>query len=98
MIICSTGAKINPLGTEGLVNAHPGIEVAIVCGSGIMRGCLLVEERDPPRGEKEKEVGIEDIWDMIEKGNRNEEIQRKIPKELILFTEELDDLSATLDE
>ncbi|TGO16657.1 hypothetical protein BTUL_0025g00110 [Botrytis tulipae] len=50
VIIYSTGAKINPMGMEGLVIAHPAVEVAIVCGSGRMRGCSLVEAKDPTAG------------------------------------------------
>ncbi|KAF5870613.1 putative amp-binding enzyme protein [Botrytis fragariae] len=86
MIICSTGAKINPMGMEGFLNAHPAVEVAIVGGSGRMRGYLLVEARDPPQDEKERDALIEKLWDTIEKANQNEQIHGKITKELILFT------------
>ncbi|TGO32914.1 hypothetical protein BHYA_0279g00060 [Botrytis hyacinthi] len=85
VVICSTGAEINPMGMEESVNAHPSVEVAIVCGSGRMRGFLLVEARDPPRDVKE-EMLIEEIWDTVEKGNRSEQSHGKITKELILFT------------
>jgi acyl-coenzyme A synthetase/AMP-(fatty) acid ligase len=49
VIVCSTGQKINPLPIEDLLNAHPSIISASVCGQSRIQISLLVEAKHPQR-------------------------------------------------
>ncbi|PQE21314.1 thioester reductase domain-containing protein [Rutstroemia sp. NJR-2017a WRK4] len=69
VIVCSTGQKVNPIEMEGLVNSHPSVVSAIVCGQGRERVSLLVEARDPPRDEDERAALIKELWPFIENVN-----------------------------
>ncbi|ESZ95633.1 hypothetical protein SBOR_3981 [Sclerotinia borealis F-4128] len=90
IIVCSTGQKIHPMSMEGLVNAHPLVTSAIMCGQGRIQVCLLVEVKDTctPRDERERDALIEDIWRTVERGNEKEQAHGRITRELILLTEE----------
>ncbi|KAF7861799.1 hypothetical protein EAF04_007682 [Stromatinia cepivora] len=56
VIVCSTGQKINPMKMESLLNAHPSLVVALVCGQGRVQVSLLVEAKSPPRMRKMREI------------------------------------------
>ncbi|PQE27028.1 thioester reductase domain-containing protein [Rutstroemia sp. NJR-2017a BBW] len=86
VIVCSTGQKVNPIGMEGLVNSHPSVVSAIVCGQGRERVSLLVEARNPPRAEDEGAALIKELWPLIEKANEKKSRYGRITEKLILFT------------
>ncbi|KAF4633769.1 hypothetical protein G7Y89_g4340 [Cudoniella acicularis] len=88
IIICSTGQKINPLSIENLLNAHPSIISACVCGQGRIQVSLLVEPKITPENEDEKRALIRDIWPTVERANRDQPGHGRLTQSLVLFTRE----------
>lgn len=85
VIVCSTGQKINPMTIENLLNAHPSVVAAVVCGQGRMQVSLLIEARNTPRNEDERNTLVHEIWPTIELGNEKQQSQGRITKDLIAF-------------
>ncbi|KAF4638022.1 hypothetical protein G7Y89_g45 [Cudoniella acicularis] len=86
VIVCSTGQKINPLPIEGLLNAHPSIISANVCGQSRFQISLLVEAKHPPKDKDSRLALVRDIWPTIERANQDQPGVGRITKDMILFT------------
>jgi acyl-coenzyme A synthetase/AMP-(fatty) acid ligase len=86
VVICSTGQKINPMAMETLLSAHPSVKSALVCGNGRIQLSLLLETEFPLNDESDKSALLDEIWSVVELGNKSEPVQGRITKPLIMLT------------
>jgi acyl-coenzyme A synthetase/AMP-(fatty) acid ligase len=86
VIVCSTGQKINPLQIESLLNTHPSILSAIVCGQSRIQISLLVEAEHPPKDVESRSALQRDIWPTVDRANQDLPQLGRITQELVLFT------------
>ncbi|USW56801.1 Putative AMP-dependent synthetase/ligase, fatty acyl-coenzyme A reductase, NAD-binding protein [Septoria linicola] len=84
IIVYSTGEKYNPTLMENLINGHPAISAALVCGTGHPNSALLVEPAHP---EVDPDDFVEEIYPHVRKVNANVPAYARIVKDMILVTE-----------
>jgi acyl-CoA synthetase (AMP-forming)/AMP-acid ligase II len=86
VIVCSTGQKINPLPIESLLNAHPSVVSAIVCGQSRIQISLLVEPKHSPIDGISRSTLLRDIWPIVERANQDQPQVGRITQDLVVFT------------
>ena len=85
-VVTSIGLKLNPSNMEGIMNAHPLISSALICGSGRPHFVLLIEAKSPPTTEEQKAAILQEIWPTIERANSSAPSYAHIDKGLVIFT------------
>ena len=65
IIIMSNGLNINPLMLEGAVMNHPLVISALLTGNDRLQAAWLIESRNPPHSDHEREQLVQDIWPTI---------------------------------
>jgi thioester reductase-like protein len=85
IIVFSTGEKFNPGTMEDIINGHPAVKSALVCGDARFRTALLVEPAKYPAGEADKQQLIREIWNSVEEANACSPGYAKVSREFILI-------------
>ena len=87
LLIFSNGSKHCPRETEHILNAHPAVNSAVVCGHGRLKAALLIEAKSPLNTEQEKSALLEEIWPSIELANKKiTSSYGQVSEDLVLFT------------
>lgn len=71
---------------EGIIQAHPAVKGAIICGMGQFQSSLLVEGAEPPASDAERERLLDEIWPSVENANKESPSHGRIHRDMILFT------------
>ncbi|KAL8702786.1 MAG: hypothetical protein Q9201_004041 [Fulgogasparrea decipioides] len=85
IIVLSTGEKLNPLPMENLLQGLPMVSGALVIGQGRRQPALLIEYN--PRGPKETNSLLEELWPSIETANAFMPAQGRIIRSRILLAD-----------
>ncbi|CAN8104059.1 unnamed protein product [Discula destructiva] len=86
IIVFSTGEKLNPIGMESIIHAHPDVNAAIVSGMGRFQTGLLVEASKPPTSGDERDQLLEAIWPSVQAANKESPSHGRIHRDMIIFT------------
>ncbi|KAL9113014.1 MAG: hypothetical protein Q9227_002879 [Pyrenula ochraceoflavens] len=91
LICASHGQKFNPIAMEGLLQTHPRVRGALVCGESRPRNTLLIEPNlpssDARNGAGDDEAAIvHDLWPLVEQANAKSPEYARIDRSMILFT------------
>lgn len=87
VLIFSDTHKFYPQETERILNAHPAVNSALVCGHGRFKAALLIEANSPPDTKQERSALLEEIWPSIVLANKKTTSSYgQISEDLILFT------------
>lgn len=71
---------------EAIIQAHPAVKGAIICGMGQFQSSLLVEAVEPAASDAERERLLDEIWPFIENANKESPSHGRIHRDMILFT------------
>lgn len=71
---------------EGIIQAHPTVQGAIICGMGRFQSSLLLEVAKPPQDGADRERLLSDIWPFVENANKASPSHGRIHRDMILFT------------
>ncbi|KAL9077911.1 MAG: hypothetical protein Q9157_003178 [Trypethelium eluteriae] len=85
-VIITNGFVLNPGRMEGILNAHPLIKSALICGTGRPHYTVLIEAKAPPKTAEERSALVMEIWPAIERANSSESPYARIDKDSVLFT------------
>ncbi|KAK4693808.1 hypothetical protein P7C71_g3655, partial [Lecanoromycetidae sp. Uapishka_2] len=69
ILVFSNGEKLMPRKTEELLAKHPAILSALVCGHGRFHAAAILEPREYPRTERDSEILLDEIWEIVQKSN-----------------------------
>lgn len=61
--------KLNTIPYETVIEQHPQIATALICGTGRSRPAVLVQPIEWPASEEEERKLINDVWPYFEKAN-----------------------------
>ncbi|RSM09681.1 hypothetical protein CEP52_003989 [Fusarium oligoseptatum] len=86
VIVFSSGANLNPIDMESVIDSNPAVRAALVIGTGYPRSGLLVEAVNPPKSEEEKKKLVDTIWPSVEAANKPIALSRRIHRDMIIFT------------
>ena len=87
IIVFSNGEKLNPVTMEGIITSGCAeVTGCLVVGSGKFQSALLVETKDPPQKEDDREGMIDKIWPVVQRANKGCIGPGRIAKDFILFT------------
>ena len=87
VLIFSNTRRHFPQETERILNAHPAVNSALVCGHGRLKAALLIEAKFPPGTPEEGSAKLAEIWPSIELANENvASSQGQITEDMVLFT------------
>ena len=87
ILIFSDTRRHFPQETERILNAHPAVTSALVCGHGRSKAALLIEARVPPKTQEECSARLAEIRPSIELANKKiTSSQGRITEDLVLFT------------
>ena len=88
IIVFSNGEKLNPVTMEGVITSGcPEVQGCLVVGQGKFQSALLVEAKDPPQSDRDREEMISKIWPVVQRANQSCVGHGRIAKDFILFTE-----------
>lgn len=84
VIIMSDAKKLNPLPYEAVIEQHPNIATALICGTGRPRPAVLVEPSPYPSSEREERTLIDAFWPHLEQANNAGPVHGRLIKELVV--------------
>ncbi|CAD0108122.1 unnamed protein product [Aureobasidium uvarum] len=90
IIVLSNGEKFNPAAMEDMINGHPAIESALVCGQGRDQCAILVELSSTESSEEdktEKEV-VEELWPAVQKANEHCPEYGRLMKDMVVVAKQ----------
>jgi acyl-coenzyme A synthetase/AMP-(fatty) acid ligase len=86
VIVFSSGANLNPIEMESIIDSNPAVNAALVIGTGYPRSGLLIEAANSPANEEEKNKLVDTIWPSVEAANKPISLSRRIHHDMIIFT------------
>ncbi|OAA76096.1 Male sterility, NAD-binding protein [Akanthomyces lecanii RCEF 1005] len=69
VIVFSNGEKLNPVTIEGLISGCEQVKGAIVAGQDKFQPLLILEVKEHPTTDVERDALLDSIWPLIEKAN-----------------------------
>ena len=87
VLIFSDTNRHYPQEMERILNAHPAVNSALVCGHGRLKAALLIEAKIPPGTQEERSATLAEIWPSIELANNKiASRQGRITEDMVVFT------------
>lgn len=91
MIVLSNGEKFNPSAMENMIiNGHPAVESALVCGQGHEQCALLVEVSSTESSEDDtpEEEIVEEIWPAVQKANESCPDYGRVMRDMVIVAKQ----------
>lgn len=86
VVIMADAKKINTVPYETVIEQHPNIATALICGTGRTRPAVLVQPDRWPESEQEERSLIDATWPQIERANEAGPVFGRLIKELVVVT------------
>lgn len=86
VIIMADAKKLHPVPYEAVIEQHPDIATALICGTGRTRPAVLVQPVKWPESEQEERQLIDTTWSYFEKSNEAGPVFGRLIKELVVVT------------
>ena len=86
MVVFTDGRKLNTTLMESVIESHPFVRSAILCGHARPRPALLVEPLSYPTTEEGTERLMSEIWVAAERAMQQGPVSGKLDRDLILVT------------
>lgn len=87
IIVFSTGEKLNSISMEDIINGHPAVKSALICGQGRFQAALLVEAEPSHANEVDKEKFVDTLWPVVQRANIGCPTHGRILKDMIVMTD-----------
>ncbi|RYP25697.1 hypothetical protein DL768_011392 [Monosporascus sp. mg162] len=88
VVIMADAKKLNCVPYEAVIEQHPGIATALICGTGRSRPAVLVQPSQWPESEEEEHKLIDAAWPQFEKANEAGPVFGRLVKELVVVTKQ----------
>lgn len=87
IIAYSTGEKFNPTTMQDILDGHPDIKSAVVCGQERFQSSLLLEPAKELKTEEEKQKLIDSLWPSIVKANAESPNYARLQRDMIVIVD-----------
>ncbi|KAI5275360.1 acetyl-CoA synthetase-like protein [Aureobasidium subglaciale] len=91
IIVLSNGEKFNPTSMEDvIINGHPAVESALICGHGRTQCALLLElsSSQSSDDEKSEEEVVEELWPAVQRANENIPEYGRLMKDMVIVVKQ----------
>ena len=88
VVIMADAKKLNTVPYEAVIEQHPGIATALICGTGRTRPAVLVQPSQWPESEQEERSLIDAAWPDFEKANVAGPVFGRLIKELVVVAKQ----------
>ena len=88
VVIMADAKKLNTIPYEGVIEQHPGIATALICGTGRPRPAVLVQPSQWPKSEQEERSLLDAAWPDFEKANEAGPVFGRLIKELVVVAKQ----------
>ncbi|KAI9676690.1 MAG: hypothetical protein M1822_008253 [Bathelium mastoideum] len=86
VVVCADAKKINVIPYEAVIEAHPAVATALICGTGRIRPAVLLQPTEWPASEQEERELVDKVWPSFEKANEAGPVYGRLIKELVVVT------------
>ena len=86
VVIFADAKKLNPIPYEAVIEEHPAVATALICGTGRSRPAVLLQPRDWPADEEAEKDLIEKLWSHFQRANEAGPVHGRLIKELVVLT------------
>ena len=86
VIVFTDARKLNPTLMEAMIESHPSVRSALLCGHARQRPALLVEPVSYPTTKEDKTKLMSEIWAAAERAMQRGPVSGKLDQDLILLT------------
>lgn len=88
VVIFSDAKKLNPIPYEAVIEEHPAVATALICGTGRTRPAVLLQPRAWPKTDEEERLLLEDLWSNFDRANQAGPVHGRLIKELVVLTKQ----------
>ena len=88
VVIMADAKKLNTIPYEAVIEQHPAIATALICGTGQPRPAVLVQPRQWPASEDEERSLVNNAWPDFEKANNAGPVFGRLIKELVVVAKQ----------
>ena len=86
VVIFADAKKLNPIPYEAVIEEHPAVATALICGTGRTRPAVLLQPRQWPKNDEEERCLLEEIWSSFKLANEAGPVNGRLIKELVVLT------------
>lgn len=88
VVIFADAKKLNPVPYEAIIEEHPAVATALICGNGRTRPAVLVQPRQWPKNDETEKRLLEEICSSFKRANEAGPVHGRLIKELVVLTKE----------
>ena len=86
VVVFADAKKLNVVPYEAVIEEHPAIATALICGTGRTRPAVLLQPRQWPESVEEEKNLIDEVWPKFEQANEAGPVYGRLAKELVVLT------------
>ncbi|KAF6237373.1 hypothetical protein HO173_004263 [Letharia columbiana] len=86
VVIFADAKKLNPIPYEAVIEEHPAVATALICGTGCTRPAVLLQPRQWPQNDEGENWLLEGIWSSFKRANEAGPVYGRLTKELVILT------------
>ena len=86
VVIFADAKKLNPIPYEAIIEEHPAVATALICGTGRTRPVVLVQPRQWPEDDETEKRLLEEIWSSFKRADEAGPVYGRLIKELVVLT------------
>ena len=86
VVIFADAKKLNPIPYEVVIEEHPAVATALICGTGRSRPAVLLQPRDWPADQEAEKQLVGELWSHFQRANEAGPVHGRLIKELVVLT------------
>lgn len=86
VVIFADAKKLNPIPYEAIIEEHPAVATALICGTGRTRPAVLIQPMQWPENEETGKCLLEEICSSFKRANEAGPVYGRLIKELVVLT------------
>lgn len=88
VVIFADAKKLNPIPYEAIIEEHPAVATALICGTGRTRPAVLIQPRQWPKDDETEKWLLEEIWSSFKRANEAGPVYGRLIQELVVLTKQ----------
>ncbi|KAL9078027.1 MAG: hypothetical protein Q9157_003058 [Trypethelium eluteriae] len=86
VVVFADAKKLNVVPYEAVIEEHPEVATALICGTGRSRPAILLQPARWPETEHQERELVDRVWSTFEKANEAGPVYGRLIKELVVLT------------
>lgn len=86
VVIFADAKKLNPIPYEAVIEQHPAVATALICGTGRTRPAVLLQPKQWPENDEVEKRLLEDVWSSLTRANEAGPVYGRLINELVVLT------------